>query len=57
MDPAELTATAAAIARPNTAAVTTLREAIISLQSDLSTDDEAAAGGPAGPALRATTVG
>jgi hypothetical protein len=57
MDPAELTATVAAIAQPNTAAVTSLREAIISLQSDLSTDGEAAAGGPAGPALRATTVG
>jgi len=57
IDPAELTARVAAIAQPNTAAVTSLREAIISLQSDLSTDGEAAAGGPAGPALRATTVG
>src|SRR6516225_978184 len=57
MDPAELTARVAAIAQPNTAAVTSLREAIISLQSDLSTDGEAAAGGPGGPALRATAVG
>jgi predicted PurR-regulated permease PerM len=54
LDPAELTATVAAIARPNTAAVTSLREAIISLQSDLSTDGGAA---PAGPAIRATAVG
>jgi hypothetical protein len=57
IDPAELTARVAAIAQPNTAAVTSLREAIISLQSDLSTDGEAAAGGPGGPALRATAVG
>ena len=54
LDPCELTATVAAIARPNTAAVTSLREAIISLQSDLSTDGGA---GPAGPAIRATAVG
>jgi len=54
MDPGELTATVAAIAQPNTAAVTSLREAIISLQSDLSTDAEAV---PAGPAIQATAVG
>jgi predicted PurR-regulated permease PerM len=54
LDPAELTATVAAIARPNTVAVTSLREAIVSLQSDLSTDGEAA---PAGPAIRATAIG
>jgi hypothetical protein len=57
MDPDEIAATVAAIAQPNTAAVTSLREAIISLQSDLSTGEEAAPAGPAGPALRATTVG
>jgi predicted PurR-regulated permease PerM len=57
LGPGELTAALAAIARPNTATVTSLREAIISLQSDLSSDGEAAAGGPAGPALRATIVG
>ena len=54
MDPGELTAAAAAIAQPNTAAVTSLREVIISLQSDLSTDREAV---PAAPAIRVTAVG
>jgi hypothetical protein len=54
LDPRELTATVAAIAQPNTAAVTSLREAIISLQSDLSTDGKAV---PAGPAIQATAVG
>ena len=54
MDPGEIAATVAAIAQPNTAAVTSLREAIISLQSGPSTDGEAA---PAGPAIRATAIG
>src|SRR6516225_5999670 len=53
MDPGELTATVAAIAQPNTAAVTSLREAVISLQSDLSTDGEAI---PAAPAIQATAA-
>jgi len=51
MDPGELAATVAAIALSNTAAVTSLREAIISLQSDLSTEGEAASA-----AIRATAV-
>ena len=51
MDPGELAATVAATALSNTAAVTSLREAIISLQSDLSTEGEAASA-----AIRATAV-
>src|SRR5262249_28412664 len=54
MDPGELTATVAVIARANTTAVTSLREAIVGLQSDLSTEGEAAS---AGPAIRAAAVG
>jgi hypothetical protein len=54
LDPSELAATAAAIARPNTTAVTSLREAIVRLQADLSTEGEAAS---AGPTIRAAAVG
>jgi len=52
LDPGELTATVAAIAQPNTAAVTSLREAVIGLQSDLAANGEPRPE----PALRATAV-
>jgi predicted PurR-regulated permease PerM len=54
LDPGELTATVATIARPHIAVVASLRDAIDGLQSDLSTEEEAA---PAGPAHRNAAVG